>query len=140
MFYRLRNTIARFMAGRNGTDAFNLFLLAVYLLLWIVGLCFRGTRVQGIFYLLGLGVIAYTVFRTVSRNIAKRRQENARFLSVWRRVIPWFRFQFDRIRYIRTYRFRRCPYCKASLRLPIRRGKRTVTCSRCRSPFKAFFL
>ena len=38
MFYRLRNSLARFMMGRYGNDQLNNFLLGTYLVLWLVGL------------------------------------------------------------------------------------------------------
>lgn len=140
MFYRLRNTLMQFMVGRYGTDKLNNFLMVCYLILWVMSLFVRGAVAGTILYLLTLALVVLVFFRMLSRNIPKRQAENERFLRWWSRISPWFRRQRDRIRDIRRWRYRQCPYCKAHLRLPIRRGRRTVTCPRCHSPFKAFFL
>ncbi len=132
MFWRLRNTLAAFMRGRYGTDALNNGLMVTYLVLWVVSLFLRylPTPLPGtVLWILCMVVLVTVFYRMCSRNIARRRAENA-----------WFLRQRDRVRDIRRWRYRRCPYCKAHLRLPIRRGRRTVTCSRCHAPFKAFFL
>ncbi len=142
MFNRLRNTLIRFMAGRYGTDKFNNFLLVVYLLLWFVGLFFRRGWVDAVLYALSMLVLVYAVFRMLSRNIPQRQAENERFLRLWNQlnIGKWLKRQWDRLRDIRHWRYRRCPACRAWLRLPLKRGRRTVTCSRCRHQFKAFFL
>ena len=81
----------------------------------------------------GVSLLILVLFfwRVLSRNPVRRQAENERYLRIRRAVQRWFGRQRDRIRYIRRYRFRQCPYCRARLRLPLRRGVRTVTCSRC---------
>lgn len=141
MFYRLRDTLIRFMAGRYGGDKLNNFLLGVYFLLWLVGLFFSGLPGR-VLYIVSMLVLAWAFWRMLSRNIPGRQAENERFLRLWDKwnVSGWLRRQGDRLRDIRRFRYRRCPGCSAWLRLPIRRGRRTVTCNRCRTQFKAFFL
>ena len=140
MFWRLRNTLTQFMAGRYGSDKLNGFLMTLYLLLWLVSLFVRGAVAGMVLYLLTVALVVLVFFRMLSRNIPRRQAENARFLRWWAGFAGWWRRQWHRLRDIRRWRYRRCPYCKAQLRLPIRRGRRTVTCSRCRSPFKTFIL
>ena len=139
MFQRLRYTIARFMAGRYGNDAFNRFLFGVYFALWILSIPFYGW--VGLI-LDGLCVLTafYLLWRMLSRNYPRRQAENQRFLRLWLPVKSWFSHQFLRLRDIRRFRYRRCPACRSMLRLPVKRGRRTVTCHRCRHQFKAFFL
>ncbi len=141
MLWRLRNTVMRFMAGRYGNDNLNRFLTVLYLLLWLVGWFVRGVAAR-VIYLLTLLLIALVFYRMLSRNIVKRQIENEKYLRFKEEVLrnQWFRHQWDRIRYLGRYRFRRCPGCSAWLRLPIRRGRRTVTCARCHTRFPAFFL
>ncbi len=139
MFYRLRNTIARFMAGRYGNDQFGTFLFVVYLIIWVVGRCFRGIPAM-VLSTLSLVNVVILLTRMLSRNIPRRQAENAWFLRWWRPLGAFLRRQWDRVRYHGQYRYRRCPGCSAYLRLPILRGRRTVTCSRCHTQFKAFFL
>ncbi len=140
MLWRLRNTITQFMMGRYGADKLNNFLIGLYFVLWLVSVFFGRSVMGGVLSLLTTAVVVLVLFRMLSRNIPRRQAENERFLRWWSGVQPWFRLQRDRLRDIRRWRYRRCPHCRANLRLPIRRGRRTVTCSRCHTPFKAFFL
>ena len=139
MLWRIREAMMRFMAGRYGTDQFNRFLLVAYLVLWVVQTFFRGT-VAYVLSLVGLAVAVVLIFRALSRNVDCRQAENARFLRMWEPISRWFGRLFIRLRDIRRFRYRTCPACSARLRLPILRGRRTVTCSRCNTQFKAFFL
>ena len=128
MFRRFGNTLARFMYGRYGSDRFNRFLLVLYLIFWVLSVVFRGWTGL-IFYALTTVTMVWTLFRMLSRNIPRRQAENR-----------WYLHQVTRLKDIRRYRYRRCPHCRGMLRLPIKRGRRTVTCHRCRHQFKAFFL
>lgn len=140
MLWRLRNTLQQFMIGRYGTDKLNSFLMGLYLVLWLISLFVRGAVAGAVLYVLTVALVVTVFFRMLSRNIPRRQAENERFLRWWPGVTGWCRRQWHRLRDIRRWRYRRCPYCKAPLRLPIRRGRRTVTCSRCHSPFKTFIL
>ena len=128
MFRRFGNTLARFMYGRYGSDRFNRFLLVLYLIFWVLSALFRGWTGL-IFYALTTVTMVWTLFRMLSRNISRRQAENR-----------WYLHQVTRLKDIRRYRYRRCPHCRGMLRLPIKRGRRTVTCHRCRTQFKTFFL
>ena len=140
MFQRLRNTIARFMWGRYGNDQLNRFLFIVYFVLWMISLFFRQVAAGILFAFVLWIILGFLLFRTLSRNIPARQAENQRFLRIWYAVTGWFSHQFTRIKDVRRFRYRRCPACRAMLRLPIKRGRRTVTCHRCRRQFKSFFL
>ncbi len=129
MFQRFRNTIAHFMYGRYGTDTLNRVLFWVYFAVWLISLFFRDAIWGWVFALLLWAILGWLLFRTLSRNIPRRQAENR-----------WLMHQITRVRDIRRCRYRRCPVCRATLRLPIKRGRRTVTCHRCRKQFKAFFL
>lgn len=128
MFRRLGNSLARFMWGRYGSDQLNRFLMIVYLIFWVLSVVFRGWTGL-VFYALTTVTITWSLWRMLSRNISRRQAENR-----------WYLHQVTRLKDIRRYRYRRCPHCRGMLRLPIKRGRRTVTCNRCRHPFKAFFL
>lgn len=140
MLYRLRESFMRFMAGRYGSDKLNNFLLWAYMVLWFIGLFFRRGMVGFVLSTIGTVIAVVLLCRMLSRNNPRRQAENERFIRVWALIAAWFRQQCIRIRDIRRWRYRTCPYCSARLRLPIRRGRRTVTCSRCHSQFKSFFL
>ena len=139
MFRRLGYTLARFMYGRYGSDRFNRFLMVLYLIFWVLSVVFRGWTGL-IFYALTTVTMVWTLFRMLSRNIPRRQAEEQWFLRWWGPTEGWMRRQGQRLKDIRRCRYRICPACKAQLRLPIKRGRRTVTCSRCRAQFRTFFL
>lgn len=140
MFRRFCNTVARFMYGRYGNDQLNRFLFVLYFVIWGISLLFREGMIGALFALVLWGILGFMLFRTLSRNIPRRQAENRWFLGWWYPVKRWFSHQFTRLRDIRRYRYRRCPGCRGMLRLPIKRGRRTVTCHRCHTQFKSFFL
>lgn len=140
MWRRFLNTVTRFMAGRYGTDQLNRVLLWTYLALWLVSRVLRRFLAGQILALAALAVLAVWLWRTLSRNIPRRAAENDGFLRWWHPTKAWFSHQWVRLRDVRRYRYRRCPGCGGWLRLPIKRGRRTVTCHRCRAQFRAFFL
>ncbi len=140
MFQRFRNTVARFMWGRYGNDQLNRFLFIAYFIIWVISLFFRDAIWGVVFALVLWSILGVLLFRTLSRNIPARQMENRRYLRIWNAVRRWFAHQFTRLKDIRRYRYRRCRGCKAMLRLPIKRGRRTVTCHRCHRQFQAFFL
>ena len=140
MFQRMMNTLARFMQGRYGNDRFNRFLFILYFIIWLVAGLFRRAAWGWVFTPLLWAVLALLLFRTLSRNIPRRQAEEQWFLRWWYPTEGWMRRQWMRLKDIRRCRYRICPACKAQLRLPIKRGRRTVTCSRCRAQFRTFFL
>ena len=127
----IRNAIQRFMYGRYGTDQLNLALLILYLVLYLVSALFR----LEILYWLSLAVLFLLLFRTLSRNAARRRAENAKFLQVAGPVIRWLRFQRTAHR-DKEHRYFKCPNCGQQLRVPRGKGKITVTCRSCGASFE----
>lgn len=123
--------IAQFMQGRYGTDKLNTALLVLYIVLIVVNLFVR-TPIISVLLLLAF---AYSIFRMFSKNIAKRRAENAAFLKVWSKVSGFFLRTFHRFRDIKTHRYRKCPSCKKFLRLPRKKGTHTVACPCCKNKF-----
>lgn len=140
MFQRFLNTMARFMQGRYGTDRLNRFLFVLYFVLWLVAGLFRRAPWGWVFSILLWAVLAVLLWRTLSRNIPRRQAEEQWFLRWWGPAQGWLSRQWLRLKDVRRYRYRTCPACKAHLRLPVKRGRRTVTCHRCRAQFKTFFL
>jgi uncharacterized paraquat-inducible protein A len=138
---KLRETLARFLYGRYGTDELynalfitELVLLFLASILTVIGRIAPVLSVISVFlYLLALGLLIWSMTRFFSRNISKRRRENEawlRFLSKFKRkkkpVLPP-----DTL----THIFRACPKCRATLRLPREVGKHQVKCPRCGERF-----
>lgn len=133
----LRYKIAAFMQGRNGADHLTAFSLILYAVLAVVRVFFRRHYTA---YLITGGLmlllLAYAIFRVLSKNICKRQQENEVFRRAWLKVRPRLILFKDRIKDIKTKRYRTCPGCKNVLRLPYSRGKHTVRCPKCGREFK----
>ena len=129
------------MYGRYGGDTLNKVLLGVYvavvLIFSIVSMTltfFPGvpdvvdTVLTLVYMALSILLIVVIFFRIFSRNIQKRRRENDRFCGFFKLIRNRFR---DR----KTHVYRKCPKCKAVLRLPKAKGKHTVVCPRCKERF-----
>ncbi len=127
----IRNALQRFMYGRYGNDQFNLFLIGTYLVLYLL---FVLTGFAPLYWL-SLVLIAYSLFRLLSRNPARRRSENARFLSIVNPVLRWLRLRRT-IHRDKEHRYFKCPNCGQQLRVPRGKGKITVTCRGCGASFQ----
>ena len=127
----IRNAIQRLMYGRYGTDQLNLFLMGLYLLLYLV---FALTRVT-LLYWVSFVLLIWSLFRTLSRNMERRRMENARFMRLAGPVLSWLRLRRT-IRRDKEHVYFKCPSCGQQLRVPRGKGKITVTCRGCGASFE----
>ena len=127
----IRNAIQRFMYGRYGNDPLNLFLMGLYLLLYLV---FMFTR-WDMLYFVSFVLLALTLFRLLSRNMERRRMENARFMRAAGPVLSWLRLRRT-IHRDKEHVYFKCPSCGQQLRVPRGRGKITVTCRSCGANFQ----
>lgn len=131
MFKRLGDMLRRFMYGRYGSDQLNLTMLITAVVLSILNsilsAIFRQysamTIISVCLSLLSYFLLGWQLFRTLSRNIYKRRRENQRFLLLWNRLKD------------RDHRYFRCPQCKQTVRVPKRRGKISIRCPKCGEKF-----
>lgn len=119
------------MYGRYGIDEMYYGLFALWTILLVVNMFVSSAIIS----LLGILTVMYMLYRSFSRNHAKRRAENAKFLKLWRPVKNWFLLQRDRFRDRKNFRYRKCSHCKAIVRLPNKKGKHTVVCPKCRERF-----
>ena len=127
-----RNATYRFMYGRYGIDELYRFLTTVILILMVL---FMFTRIPIIYYL-ELILLIYSSFRFFSKNIYKRRAENDWYLAKTKTVRKKYRDLIRRLRDRKTYRYRTCPNCKQTLRLPYRKGTHNVKCPKCGHTFE----
>ncbi len=128
---KFKQKLFQFMYGRYGVDQLYYGLFVLLIVLVVINTFAQSVAV----YALELIVMAVMVFRSFSKNHAKRRAENAAFLKLWKPVKGWFILQRDRIRDRKDYRYRKCPKCKAMLKLPNKKGKHTTNCPRCKNKF-----
>ena len=129
---KLKNKLYRFMYGRNGYDTLSKTLLWVYLAVFItyavVSFFVDSVLLYVAYMILSLWIVIYILFRVMSRNIAKRRAENQRFCD-------FFKLKRNKWKDRKTHVYRKCPSCKAVLRLPKAKGKHSVVCPRCKDRF-----
>ena len=137
---RFRDWLYRFMSGRYGTDELSRFLFVAYLVCFVLSVVFGWFEdTMSIAFLLRLllwGILLWSLFRMLSRNINKRWNENQKNLVLRTRVREWAKFTWARLRDIRTKRYHHCPHCRAVVRFPIKRGVHIVSCPRCRKQFQ----
>lgn len=126
----MRERFARFMRGRYGMDQFSNTLMWVSLVFLIVG-CFT----INIVYLVGLGIMIYAYFRVLSKNYAKRNQENQWFLGKTWKIRDWFASQKRQGQIRKTNHIFKCPSCKQKIKVPKGRGKIEIRCSKCGTKF-----
>ncbi len=125
---KFKDKLIRFMYGRyGGNDALNKALLWTYIVILILGII---SGWEWLWYV-GFLAIIWNIYRMFSRNIGKRQKENAVFLSLKRKALMPLKQLLDR-----GHAYRRCPHCKATLRLPRKKGRHTVACPKCKKDFK----
>ncbi len=127
----IRQYMTRFMAGRYGGDHLNLFLIALYLILYVV---FVFTRLL-VFELLGTVLLFISLFRSLSRNLERRRAENNRFLQLVRPISRKWAALRARAQ-DREHRYFKCPNCGQQMRVPRGKGRITVHCRSCGAVFE----
>lgn len=125
---KLAAKIRVFFYGRNGFDDLAKHSLIASLVLCVLG----GFLPQGIFRIVisiaSWGLMVYSYFRILSKNIYKRVSENRKYtgeINIYKAI--W--------QQRKTHRFYRCPKCKTWLRVPKGRGKITITCVKCSTKF-----
>lgn len=156
MFRRFLYSIQRFMAGRNGFDRITKYVMLLYCVLLVVGTLLTNITHNFIVYIVTEVVvyllIAYTLFRTFSKNIPKRRAECARFDKLLEKLgrkkstggwnQPYATYDYNDYNTYKPQKPKKpksdkytkyvtCKNCKAVLRLKRRRGVHTAVCPKC---------
>ena len=120
------------MYGRYGADEFSRAIVMASLILLIIG---NITASLLLIYISFAGYI-YMIFRTFSRNIDKRSQENQTFLNKtakWRTEYAQFKVRW---RNRKQYKYFKCPQCHTRMRLTRGAGEKQITCRNCQHTFR----
>lgn len=146
---KFQQKMYRFMYGRYGVDKLYSFCTILIIIALFVNLItsifikdvtvrFWVSTAIMVFDVL---ILIWSTFRFLSKNIAKRRRENERFIAMTRALARFFSFNTSRrsksgnadtVQFV----FRDCTKCGATLRLPRKAGKNSVKCPRCSHKFK----
>ena len=132
-----------FFRGRYGIDNLGYVL-------FFIGLIIPRNRYLSV---VGAVILGYAIYRVISKDINKRKQELQKFNAIVDRIKPYFTPIFSvfkryyiilkkkldsyKIRYKQrmSYVFVTCSKCKKILRLPKNKGKLSVTCPICKNEF-----
>lgn len=121
-----------FMIGRYGVDQLSIALIISSLIIgFIVG--FIPIPFLSLFTFIPI-ILCY--IRIFSKNIAKRRIENQKFLKVWYPAKHWFIKKKNKLVGLKTYKYYKCPQCKQELRVPRGKGNIRITCPKCKHEFR----
>ncbi len=133
-----KSKFINFMRGRYGIDEYGKFLFFSYLMLTfivaVVDIFVNGLAILTVRFFLTL-LAVYTIFRMFSRSIYVRRNENERYKAVSSKLKSFFKLQKNKFRDRKTHVYKKCPYCKAVLRLKKIKGKHRAACPRCGKSF-----
>lgn len=125
------NWLRKLMTGRYGVDQLSIALLISYLPFSLTAEILRVNWLN----LIALALLVVCYFRIFSRNIAKRREENRKFLIWWYPFKNWFNHLFYRIKDRKGHRYFKCPSCQQQVRVPKGKGNIRITCPRCKIQF-----
>ena len=127
----MREKLRRFMIGRYGTDGLNQFLSIASLVLLLIAIV---SRIR-LFTWLSAAPLLFCCYRTFSRNISKRTEENYKFYTLKDRVDNKFKGWKEQWANRKVYHYYRCPQCRQKLRVPRGRGRIQISCPRCGTQF-----
>lgn len=133
VFQRIKNGLYRFMYGRNGMDQLNGALLRIYLVLFVAQvLCSLLRWNMGVLLLdvLLWVLLLFICFRMFSKNLAKRRAENQKWVN-WLWSGKNRRAGAKARRADKEHKYFTCKACKTICRVPVGKGKIVITCPKC---------
>ena len=121
--YKLRTGLQRVMAGRYGTDKLNMAILCSGLVFSLLASFMPGAMLKLGFTMIAYGLMIIAIFRTLSRNIYKRYEENRKFLLFFQKLKD------------KEHCYYNCPRCRQQVRVPKGKGKISITCPKCQEKF-----
>ncbi|MCQ2450921.1 MAG: hypothetical protein MJ080_02955 [Clostridia bacterium] len=127
---RFRDRLFRIINGRYGIDSLFYFLFGLAAVIALLNLFLRLFYLQIVVYLLS----GFAVFRFFSNNYEARRKENEFFSKIFIKLSKLYNdFRVRNADKLHVYK--KCPNCKATLRLPRKKGKHKTVCPKCKTEF-----
>jgi hypothetical protein len=115
--------LQRFMMGRYGNDKLNMVILGTGVIASLLSIFIRVAPFNLILSSVSYALMAWAIFRTLSRNTYKRYQENRKYLMLLQRLKDREHCYFD------------CPRCRQQVRVPRGKGKIAISCPKCKEKF-----
>lgn len=147
----IKNSFSRFLQGRYGLDELfrflnisGLSLILCALICTVIGnLLSSGHETASLvfrilyllFFLGGVGLYSFALFRFLSRKTQKRSAENTVFLYYKNKAYKSLRRIVDRWKNRKVFHYMKCPKCRQWLRVPKGKGKIRITCPECGEQF-----
>lgn len=125
---KLGEKFYQFMKGRNGVDEYSRAISLVAVVLSIINIWLRSGVVSGI----TIAILAYSLYRSFSKDLTKRSKENAKFLRDTNGIRKPFKRLKRRLFGENGYKYFSCKSCKTELRVPKGKGKIKVRCPKCK--------
>lgn len=122
-------------SGRSGPDALSMATSFLACVLLIVAM-FVGGVLSGVLWLLACVCLISSYYRIFSRNTARRRLENERFLKLVKPLTDRKDRYLQKRRQKNLYCFFKCPQCSTVLRVPKGKGRIRITCRSCGHVFE----
>ena len=134
---KLIDRLKKFMYGRYGSDDLSLFLMKLYLILFLLSLILK----TNIITYLELLIFVIIIYRTLSKNIYARSNENTKFIKFKNKVLKPFRNIKRNIK-DKEHIYKRCKHCKILMKLPVdsKIGIKIAKCPKCGKNTKMFVL
>lgn len=127
----LRGKMAGMMAGRYGVDDLGKTMLYISLGLMIISMFVR----YGFIYILALALLIICYIRMFSRNVAKRYQENQKYVQLRYKVTSRFANWKKNMAGRKTHHIYKCPSCSQKVRVPKGKGRIEICCPKCAAKF-----
>lgn len=128
---KFKQAMYNFFQGRYGIDNLYRFLLLVFIIIWILNIFVKSS----LLYYLGFFICIFMIFRVFSRNFENRQNENAKYLKIKNKASVKLKLIKKKWNDRNTHIYRKCPNCKAEIRLPKKKGNHTCTCPCCKKDF-----
>lgn len=119
------------MYGRYGIDELYKLLLVICIILSLINI-FLNNKIISIIESI---ILMIAIYRTMSRNIVKRKYENKKYLGYKKSLKNKFNLIKRKWQDRNTHIYKKCPKCKTVLRLPLKKGMHTCKCPTCKNKF-----
>ena len=127
----IRNMLRNFMIGRYGPDHLSMAMIVFSLIISLLNGIINFAPIIYLSYL----ILILAAYRMLSRNIARRRAENDKFIRYWWPIRTKFTRSLANIKHRKTHKFLKCPSCRNTLRVPKGKGRLQITCPKCGERF-----
>ena len=123
--------IQKFMYVRNGLDYLNQVLTILYTIALILCIFMPNTTSAYICIAFAAVFAVLFIFRTFSKNLPKRRAENEKMYRIRDKIKKEYRLIKNKWRDRKTHKYKKCPKCKAVLRMKKTKGTHKCNCPHC---------